>query len=65
MAFYDWGNKPELADLEPNCTPENNWRVWVHCPNLKHIKNDTDPNGEWYKCKKCGRIEFADYDETR
>lgn len=65
MAFLDWEEKPELADKEPNCSPENNWREWVHCPNMKRKEGDTDMTGEWYECKKCGRIEFADYEDMK
>jgi len=61
MAFAGSEDNPELG--EENCP--DNWRVWVHCPNLKRWDGDTDMSGEWYKCEKCGRIEFADYDEMR
>lgn len=64
MAFADSKNNPLLADKEPNCSPENDWRVWTECPNLKEVE-DGNMNGEWYKCEKCGRLEFADYDEMR
>jgi len=61
MAFVDNIDDPKLGK-EP-CP--NDWRVWIHCPNLKHVDNDTDMNGEWHKCAKCGRMEYADYDEMR
>lgn len=61
MAFAGSKDDPEIG--KETC-PEN-WRVWVHCPNLKPMENDADMSGDWYKCEKCGRMEFADYDEMR
>lgn len=64
MAFLDWENNPELADKDPSCSPDDNWRVWVHCPNLKPKENDRDMSGEHFVCKKCGRTEIFDYDSV-
>ena len=61
MAFVDRQNDPTLGKE----TCPDDWRVWVNCPNLKRMKDDHTLDGEWYKCEKCGRTEYADYEEMR
>ncbi len=59
MAFVGSEDDPSVGIVA--CPSD--WRVWVNCPNLKHVDGETDMSGEWYKCEKCGRIEFASYED--
>jgi hypothetical protein len=65
MSFAGHGNGNDDRDPNLVCAKDANWRLWIHCQNLTMDKNDISFDSERYVCEKCGRVEYAYYDEMQ
>ena len=64
----DVGSNPTIPtnfmtneECEQKCSVDKFW--YVFCPNK--IDDGGGIDGEWYKCSKCDRRWYLDYDEMR